>query len=151
MVLMPWRWASAGEVGLKSRPSKVSDPSSRGWTPVRTLISVDLPAPFWPIRAWTSPARTSKSTPASEWTPGKRLWIPRATRSGSVLTGADHLRGRGLVEQLVLALDVLGHLLAGAHLGDGVVDLGPEQRVALDGGVQLARDHGLEGALHPVH
>src|SRR5690625_7298862 len=31
-------------------------------TPVRVLMRVDLPAPFSPIRAWTSPGRRRKST-----------------------------------------------------------------------------------------
>src|SRR4051812_7902390 len=102
------------------------------------------------MSAWTSPARTSKSTPASEWTPGKRLCIPRATSSGSVLTGADDL-GRGrLVEQLVLVLGVLRHLLARPDLVEGLEQDGAHQRVALDGGVQLARDHRLERPLHRV-
>jgi hypothetical protein len=30
-------------------------PASGAYTPVSTLISVDLPAPFWPMSACTSP------------------------------------------------------------------------------------------------
>src|SRR5689334_7657169 len=103
------------------------------------------------MTAWTSPARTSRSTPDSAWTPGNRLTIPRATRSGSVLTLADDGARGGLIEQLVLVLDVLRHLLAAADLGDGVEQDGAHQRVALDGRVELAGDHGLEGGLHRVH
>ena len=33
-------------------------PPSGRTAPVRILTSVDLPAPFAPIRAWTSPGRT---------------------------------------------------------------------------------------------
>ena len=51
--------------------------------PPRILISVDLPAPFSPSRAWTSPARRSKSTPSSAVTPGNRREIPRNSSSGS--------------------------------------------------------------------
>src|SRR5438874_11969390 len=38
--------------------------------------SVDLPAPFSPRSACTSPAAASKSTPSFATTPGKRLTIP---------------------------------------------------------------------------
>src|SRR5437870_409727 len=39
--------------------------------------SVDLPAPFSPSRACTSPSAASKSTRSFATTPGKRLVIPR--------------------------------------------------------------------------
>ena len=39
--------------------------------PARRLIRVDLPAPFSPISAWTSPARTSKSTASRTGLPWK--------------------------------------------------------------------------------
>ena len=51
-------------------------PSSGRWAPVITLISVDLPAPFSPTRAWTSPARRSNETPFRAWTPANALLIP---------------------------------------------------------------------------
>src|SRR5437868_1886914 len=38
--------------------------------------SVDLPAPFSPRSACTSPSAASKSTPSFATTPGKRLTIP---------------------------------------------------------------------------
>src|SRR5438552_2464229 len=44
-------------------------------------MSVDLPAPFSPSTTWTSPARTSRSTPSSATTPGKRLLTPRTSRT----------------------------------------------------------------------
>jgi hypothetical protein len=53
---MPRRWAATGELGLIVWPLSCSVPASGGYTPVSTLISVDLPAPFCPISAWTSPA-----------------------------------------------------------------------------------------------
>ncbi len=40
---------------------------------MRMFISVDLPAPFLPTRAWISPRRTSKETPSSARTPGNVL------------------------------------------------------------------------------
>src|SRR5262245_4959417 len=45
-----------------------------------TLIKVDLPAPFSPNTTCTSPRRTSKSTPLSATTPGKRFVIARSSR-----------------------------------------------------------------------
>ena len=55
--------AAAGEPGSDRPAVQAQSPASGGYTPVSSLISVDLPAPFWPIRAWTSPAKTRKSTP----------------------------------------------------------------------------------------
>src|SRR4051794_4672989 len=46
------------------------------------FISVDLPAPFSPSKACTSPRRRSKSTWSFARTPGKRLVIPRSSRTG---------------------------------------------------------------------
>ena len=37
-------------------------PGSGWWYPARTLISVDLPEPFWPTSACTSPTPISRST-----------------------------------------------------------------------------------------
>src|SRR5215213_2024503 len=51
--------------------------------PDMTLTSVDLPAPLSPTRPTTSPARTSKSTPASACTAPKRLLTPCSASSGS--------------------------------------------------------------------
>ena len=53
-------------------------------TPVRTLIRVDLPAPFSPTRAWISPGRSSKSTPSRAWTPGNALSMRCMDRSGVI-------------------------------------------------------------------
>src|SRR6218665_356917 len=114
-------------------------------------MSVDFPAPFCPIKACTSPGRTSRSTPASAWTPGNRFCTPRATRTGSVLTRTNDLRRVRLLEELVLALDELLDRLPPADLVDGVEDERTHERVALDGGVELASDHRLEGPLHRVH
>src|SRR4051812_5720991 len=76
-------------------------PASGGYTPVRTLISVDLPAPFWPMSACTSPARNVSSTPASACTPGKARAMSRALSTiaapsfiRSVLACLDELPGR---------------------------------------------------------
>src|SRR3990172_11604050 len=45
-------------------------------------MSVVLPAPFSPSRAWTSPARTSRLTRSLAWTPGNALLIPETVRRG---------------------------------------------------------------------
>jgi hypothetical protein len=45
-------------------------------------MSVDFPAPLSPTRATTSPAWTSKSTPARAWTAPNRLEAPRTESSG---------------------------------------------------------------------
>src|SRR4029453_976356 len=46
-------------------------------------MSVDLPQPFWPISAWTSPRRTSKSTRSRALVPGNVLLRPRIVRTVS--------------------------------------------------------------------
>ena len=61
-------------VGERDRLAEPLTSPASGWcTPESTLMSVDLPAPFWPSRQCTSPARTSSSTPSSARTPGERL------------------------------------------------------------------------------
>src|ERR687898_274133 len=51
--------------------------------PVMTLMSVDLPAPFSPTRAWTSPPRSSNDTSSSARVAPNRLDIPRMARTGA--------------------------------------------------------------------
>src|SRR4051812_4884539 len=75
MVAMPPSWASWGPLNRTDRPSKTTSPTSRSYTPVRILISVDLPAPFWPMSACTSPRRTSKPASRRAGTPLKALLI----------------------------------------------------------------------------
>ncbi len=62
------------------------------------FMSVDLPAPFSPSRACTSPTRTSKSTLSLATTPGKRLTIPRISTARAV---SVHLDGKGPREPLM--------------------------------------------------
>ena len=64
-------------------PSLISTPGSGWWKPASTLISVDLPQPFWPTSAWISPARRSKSTLLSALVETKVLDRPRTVSTGS--------------------------------------------------------------------
>ena len=59
----------AGLLGLRrpgerdvARPRTEMDPESIEYTPVRALIRVDLPAPFSPISACTSPGNSRNDT-----------------------------------------------------------------------------------------
>src|SRR5262249_48718840 len=51
--------------------------------PQMIFTSVDLPAPFSPSSACTSPARRLKFTPSGACTPGKLLEMSVRTKSGS--------------------------------------------------------------------
>lgn len=59
-------------------------PESIVYTPVRALIRVDFPAPFSPIRAWTSPWKSRKPTPSSAFTPGKPMEISVISTTGTI-------------------------------------------------------------------
>ncbi len=50
-------------------------------------MSVDLPAPFSPSKACTSPRRTSNETPSLATTPGNSLRMSRISRTRSSATG----------------------------------------------------------------
>src|SRR6185312_4321095 len=151
---MPAASASRGERGWIGRPATRTSPASRGWTPVRTLIRVLLPAHFSPIRAWTSPARAAKATPSSAVTPGNRLVMPLASRTApvieSILAGGQGGGGLGLVVDPFLDHDPVRDGLAGGDRVDQVEELGPEERIAFDGAVELALGHGDEGVVHAV-
>ena len=86
MVAIPRRWACAGPSSATRCPSISMWPASGVCTPARTLIRVDLPAPFSPSRAWTSPARRSKLTSVSAATPGKPLLTPARRTTGAVFS-----------------------------------------------------------------
>src|SRR4051812_5753437 len=81
-------------------------------------MSVDLPAPFSPRRAWTSPARRSKSTPSLATMRPKRFVMPRSSSAASIRSlGAalPHRVGRCDLAALDLVLDrldLVGVLLA---------------------------------------
>ena len=70
--------------------------------------------------------------------------------AGSVLPRRQRGGGVGGVEEFVLVVVLLRHGLAGEDLGDGVVDLGAEKRIAFDGAGELAVGDGLDGFLDRV-
>ena len=72
----PQRLGPRRVVALDRLPVNLHRPLVGACAPVMILISVDLPAPFSPISAWTSPARRSNETPFRAWTPPKALLIP---------------------------------------------------------------------------
>ena len=78
---MPWARASCGDEKRTETPSKRISPDSRGSTPVMVLISVDFPAPLSPMRATTSPGKTSKSTFLRACTGPKCLLTRRVDRT----------------------------------------------------------------------
>src|SRR5664279_3614344 len=78
---MPASLASCGEEKVTTCPLKRMLPLSGVYTPPISLISVDLPAPFSPIRAWTSPTCTSRSTRSSACTPAKDFDTPWTSKS----------------------------------------------------------------------
>src|SRR5438477_7133002 len=56
--------------------------------------SVDLPAPFSPSSACTSPSTASKSTASFARTPGKRFVIPRSSTAAGMERGRAEPRPR---------------------------------------------------------
>src|SRR3954451_2806042 len=63
-------------------------------------MSVDLTAPFSPMRACTSPARRVKSTLSSARTPGKRMVMPRISTAGTISVSAGIWSARPLMVTL---------------------------------------------------
>ena len=69
------------------------------------FISVDLPAPFSPSSAWTSPWRRSKLTSSLASTPGNRFVIPRSSSRGASATARSYPDGgRPLASSCAAAL-----------------------------------------------
>src|SRR4249919_1955645 len=113
------------------------------------FISVDLPAPFSPRSACTSPRRRSKSMWSLASTPGNCLVIPRSssTRGSSairVILGGGRARPLGTVplgrrgldlalrDQLRDRVDLLGDVGA-IGLGERLAQLAVADAVVLDG------------------
>ena len=64
-------------------PLSFSNPLDGSTSPDRILNSVDLPAPFSPTSACTSPTFTSNETPSSARTPGNVFTIPVMRSNGA--------------------------------------------------------------------
>src|SRR4051794_25623086 len=115
---IPRSIARRGESIVTGSPSTRISPSSGRYRPYRIDMSVDLPAPFSPRSAWTSPACRSKSTPSLATMRPKRFVMPRSSSARSMPSlgrALPHRVGRRdlPVEDLLLdVLDLSGVLLA---------------------------------------
>src|ERR1700722_7426584 len=78
---MPALVASRGDAKRCGWPFTRISPSNWSINPAAIFIRVDLPAPFSPISAWISPARSSKSTFLKTGVGPKLLEIPRICRA----------------------------------------------------------------------
>src|SRR5438094_212584 len=108
------------------------------------FISVLLPAPFSPSRAWISPDSSSKSTWSFATTPGNALTIPLAATAGVADAWGAAVIGPPLARRRGLA----GHEPEQAHR----LRIGVEVLVAgLVGlGLDLRRDPNVFGSPDPV-
>ena len=69
IMAMPLRMASCGLRSTMGRPRSRISPESTRCRPASTFINVDLPAPFSPISACTSPGQSVSETSTSALTP----------------------------------------------------------------------------------
>src|SRR5204862_5346493 len=76
--------AAPGSMCGTAAQSIIRWPGSARWAPVTMRISVDLPGPFPPTRACTSPARRSNGTPRSARTPANDLVMRTASSTASL-------------------------------------------------------------------
>src|SRR5215207_2549107 len=83
MAATPSAFATRGELWVTVLPSIRSSPPSGSTAPVMILMRVDLPAPFSPMSACTSPARSSSEALFSACTPAYDLVMSVARRSGT--------------------------------------------------------------------
>src|SRR3954452_18177181 len=134
---IPRSIAARGESIVTGSPRTTTRPSSGPQSPYRIDISVDLPAPFSPSRAWTSPTRRSKSTPSLATIRPKRFVIPRSSSAAStpcrrppgLRRAADGVR-RGDLAGRELLLDRVD---LGLVLRAGLADLADPDAVVRDG------------------
>src|SRR5260370_16722120 len=75
MAAMPRAREILGELRARSWPQTARVPESAATAPVMILIRVDLPAPFSPMIACTSPPRSSNETLLTAFTPPTNLVI----------------------------------------------------------------------------
>src|SRR5438552_301323 len=153
--------------GAYGFPSSRMAPWSGSYKPQSNFTRVDLPAPFWPARTWSSPRRIARSTRSNASTPGKRFVVPwnsmmsggaalprstnwlfarrrrrQARRAGLRRAGALHQIGRG--DQLDGSLDTALQVASLFHAEAGLDAVRRHLRLVLvDGGVHLAVLHQL--------
>src|ERR1700689_726780 len=136
MMAMPCARASRGPRSSTRLPSILTSPLLAAISPPRTRMSVDLPAPFSPTSAWTSPVCTSKSTPRRARTPPKDFVMASSRASSAMAHSAGMERaadetpaacsircGFRSSEHRLLAI-VLVDVLLGDHVGLGEDQLG---------------------------
>jgi hypothetical protein len=89
-------------IAVRPKSAMTTSPASGAITPKRIFISVDLPAPFSPSRACTSPAKMSKLTEVKASTPAKDLLIWRSRTTAAEVPAGDTSKGssRRLVARL---------------------------------------------------
>src|SRR5712691_9645955 len=111
----PRRNVRCGEWPAMSCPSRRMRPDIGRMKPLIVLSAVDLPLPFAPSRATTSPRRTARSTPRRTWVcpyPATRLSTARSGGAASVakvglqhLAVPRHLRGRSIGDDFAVVED----------------------------------------------
>src|SRR3954454_7432813 len=99
------------------------------------LISVDLPAPFSPSRAWISPRRSWRSTASLAVSAPKRLVMPRSSSASPAASASDGDTSANV--RPASLLDGVGHRDGAGrevrlHLVDLVLVLGPGRRDLAD-------------------
>src|SRR5262245_43095174 len=121
---------SKGGCSVTSSPKNRTRPALAGKSPVITLNSVVLPAPFAPITARRSPAATENETFSIARSAPNALVTPSRTRAWPVLRAVwfiprtDLELGRRRAEGLVDVVDPAQHLVVQValrvldHLGD---------------------------------
>src|SRR6478609_1396849 len=92
---MPACCACNGPENSTSVPLSAMDPESIAYTPVRALIRVDLPAPFSPINACTSPGNSRNDTSDNARTPGKVMVMPLIWTTGCAGPGRGEAPAAG--------------------------------------------------------
>src|SRR5215207_650150 len=83
MAMMPSDLARRGELLVTGSPLRTISPESGATAPVMILMSVDLPAPFSPMSACTSPVRSSSEALFRACTPAYDFVMSVARRSGT--------------------------------------------------------------------
>src|SRR5688572_12978500 len=122
-MLTPAARAASGPEGLYGAPSRTMSPASGECAPESTFMSVLFPAPFSPMRACTSPRRTSRSTPRSAAVGPKLFRTPRISR----MMSPPREESVTATPSLAQPLREIGRV-EGAHLGRVHVLRGDDHR-----------------------